>query len=235
MSRYNIFMTEMIDIKIASNPSEIEAALSVRRKVFVEELKLDENIEFDGNDYVNATHLLALADGKPIGTIRIRNYGEFTKFERACVLPEYRKTNVSVLMMDAAMKLSAQRGYYSARGMCEKELLARWKEASAIPNPDLPVVDHHGKKFIEIIHQLPETKDRISMKTPAGLLTLKEGEWFDDKIKGRYELITKKASNHIEALIEKVKILKIKPDKQVFDWHPPLKHTPIDFLDGKKR
>ena len=71
---YNLPMiTGNLDILIVSNEKEYAQAMAVRREVFVDELKIAENKEFDGNDF-GATHILALDNGVPVGTMRIRYF-----------------------------------------------------------------------------------------------------------------------------------------------------------------
>ena len=91
-------ITSKLNIVIVSNDSEFAQAMGIRRSVFVDECKLDEKKEFDGNDYC-ATHILALDGDTPVGTMRIRYFNGFVKMERMCVVKDYRKTDASEQIM----------------------------------------------------------------------------------------------------------------------------------------
>lgn len=60
-----------IEIVVVQKQADFDEAMKIRRKVFVEEQKIPEEKEFDGNDFVS-THLLAKVDGVAVGTMRIR-------------------------------------------------------------------------------------------------------------------------------------------------------------------
>ena len=68
-------------------------AFAIRRRVFVEEQGIAEALEFDGLDPA-ARHLLAVVDGAPAGTLRIRliEQGRTAKIERVAVLAPQRGT-----------------------------------------------------------------------------------------------------------------------------------------------
>jgi predicted GNAT family N-acyltransferase len=63
--------------------------MQVRKQVFVDELGLDPEIDFDGLDY-ESVHFLLEVDNKPVGTARWRETDEGIKIERLSILKEYR-------------------------------------------------------------------------------------------------------------------------------------------------
>ena len=68
----------------------LNAALAVRRRVFVEEQDVPERLELDGKDEP-ATHFLARSEGDPVGTARLRDHGDgVAKVERVAVLESHR-------------------------------------------------------------------------------------------------------------------------------------------------
>ncbi len=72
---------------------EIEQALAIRRKVFVEEQVIPEELEQDGYD-AEAIHYLAWVDGIPAGAVRLLPQGREVKLQRMAVLPEFRRQGV---------------------------------------------------------------------------------------------------------------------------------------------
>lgn len=57
-------------VRVAEDPADREACFAVRKEVFVAEQGVAEDIEYDAYDAV-AVHVLAVADGVPLGTGRL--------------------------------------------------------------------------------------------------------------------------------------------------------------------
>ncbi|MBP2646216.1 MAG: yjcF [Firmicutes bacterium] len=112
---------------------DLATAIDIRRKVFIEEQKVPEELEIDEYDYDGVTqHVLALdQDGRAVGTARFRPYGEGKlKIERVAVLAQSRGCDIGSKMMSfieaealkngyLALKLEAQvhaRSFYERRG-----------------------------------------------------------------------------------------------------------------------
>lgn len=89
-----------VSIEITQN---IAACLELRRVVFIEEQGVSETDERDDLDS-QATHLLALADGKPVGSARLLTFGNTGKIGRVCVLKEQRGTGLGAELIRAAVK-----------------------------------------------------------------------------------------------------------------------------------
>lgn len=65
----------MIEIREALGGPDMEAALTLRHAVFIEEQRVDEPHDRDDRDPV-ATHFVALHDGRVVGTCRVFPSGE---------------------------------------------------------------------------------------------------------------------------------------------------------------
>ena len=83
---------------------DIEACLSVRRIVFIQEQGVSEAEEIDGLD-AEALHILAAVDGVPMGTARILIDGATAKIGRVCVLSEQRGTGLGAAVMRKALEV----------------------------------------------------------------------------------------------------------------------------------
>lgn len=89
----------------------LEDALAVRRRVFVEEQGVPEDLEVDGRDG-SAAHFVAYVDGKPVGAARLREYAATTgKVERVAVLEPERGSGVGRALMDAAESAARREGF----------------------------------------------------------------------------------------------------------------------------
>jgi predicted GNAT family N-acyltransferase len=105
-----------IDIREARSAAELEQAQAIRCAVFVAEQGVAEALEIDGRDET-ARHLLALRDGDPVGTLRLRwlDGGRTVKIERVAVLAAARAQKVGQALVAAALDLARAEGTGEAR------------------------------------------------------------------------------------------------------------------------
>ena len=75
----------------------------LRRIVFIDEQGVSEADEIDDRDG-EAIHLLAVADGRPLGTARLLIEGDIGKIGRVCVLQEARGTGLGAALIRAAVE-----------------------------------------------------------------------------------------------------------------------------------
>ena len=138
-----------IAVKQVRSIKEKKHAISIRRKVFVEEMNIPENIEIDKHDE-SAKHILAYIENKPIGTARWRKTSHGLKLERFAVLKEYRSRGAGKALTKYIIKkinkekmifLNSQ---YSAIGFYEK--LGFKKIGNIFIEVDIP----HQKMFYNI-------------------------------------------------------------------------------------
>lgn len=80
-------------IRIAKNQKEIFSLLKLRRLVFINQQKVDVNIEQDDDD-IEAIHFIVLDQDKIIGTCRLVINQEKAKLGRMVVSEEYRHRNI---------------------------------------------------------------------------------------------------------------------------------------------
>lgn len=165
-----------IEIVVVQNQADFDEVMKIRRKVFVEEQKIPEEKEFDGNDFVS-THLLAKVDGVAVGTMRIRYFADFTKFERMAVLRPFRKSDITDKIMNKGFEFVARKGYRQVYGMCKKELLNRWKACGYEKIEGAPVLQHNGMELIPIKRELPKNGRALNICSHPELLTAREDTW----------------------------------------------------------
>lgn len=104
--RYN--ETPMAISIIETRWDEHEAALrALRQQVFINEQRVPEDLEWDGEDD-KAVHFLALdADHNPVGCIRLLPTGQIS---RLCVLSEHRNNGVGSSLLVAAEEAARANG-----------------------------------------------------------------------------------------------------------------------------
>lgn len=92
---------EIIVKKITDNHI-LEEAFKIRRKVFVEEQKVDEQEEYEFEE--DSTHFIAEIEGVYVGTARWRKTEKGVKLERFAVLNEYRSMGVGSALVQAVVE-----------------------------------------------------------------------------------------------------------------------------------
>ena len=87
-----------ITIKLVETEEDMEAAVSIRFRVFVDEQSVPPEIELDEYDAV-ATHAIALLDGKAVGTGRAIVEGGSASIGRMAVDRAHRRGGVGGLIL----------------------------------------------------------------------------------------------------------------------------------------
>lgn len=93
-------------VKIVSWKDAGSALADIRRRVFIEEQSVPENLEWDGMDD-DAVHVLALDATRAIGCARMLPGG---RIGRMAVLPEWRGRGVGRAMLETLIALSREQG-----------------------------------------------------------------------------------------------------------------------------
>jgi len=103
-----------IQVVAADSHALLEAAYAIRRRVFIEEQHVPEEIELDDDD-ARAFHALALRDGKPAGCGRYVEHspGEI-KIGRMASLRELRGTGIGRAVLEFLIATARNRGYTRA-------------------------------------------------------------------------------------------------------------------------
>jgi predicted GNAT family N-acyltransferase len=78
-------------------------AFALRREVFVIEQQIDEAEEFDAHD-LTARHLVALSEGRVVGTLRLIGETGMVRVGRVAVAQAFRGRGIALAMMRYAMQ-----------------------------------------------------------------------------------------------------------------------------------
>jgi predicted GNAT family N-acyltransferase len=106
-------MTDLV-VRTAASPADRDACFAIRKTVFVDEQGVPAEAELDEHDAA-ATHLLALADDRPIGTMRWRTAEpSMAKVERVAVLREGRGLGAGAALMNEALRQITAGGHTQA-------------------------------------------------------------------------------------------------------------------------
>jgi predicted GNAT family N-acyltransferase len=93
--------------------AQMKHAHEIRRRVFIEEQNVPEEIEMDEDD-AHAFHALAILGGKPVGCGRFVAHGEEVKIGRMAVLPDLRTRGIGREILLFLMRAATERGYRNA-------------------------------------------------------------------------------------------------------------------------
>lgn len=102
-------MKVAIRIRKVSADKDIRRAFAIRMRVFVKEQGVPEEIELDRDDE-RATHLLAVAGEKSIGTARVVVRRGSAKIGRMAVLKSYRRRGVGKQLLKRAIATATRQG-----------------------------------------------------------------------------------------------------------------------------
>ena len=107
-------MKEIEVVEVRSR-ERLAQAFAIRRAVLVDEQGVSLALEMDGRDH-EARHLLALYEGEPVGTLRLRRVedGRVAKIERVAVVPRAREAKIGHRLVGAALALSRTAGAETA-------------------------------------------------------------------------------------------------------------------------
>ncbi len=96
------------------SPADLQRAFAIRRRVFIEEQHVPEEIELDAEDS-HAFHALAIFDGVAIGCGRMVDHGPHeVKIGRMAVLPEFRNAGVGAGILRFLIDRARVRGFSRA-------------------------------------------------------------------------------------------------------------------------
>ncbi|MFN3076937.1 MAG: GNAT family N-acetyltransferase [Alphaproteobacteria bacterium] len=176
-------MRECLSVGIAKTFDEIVQAIAIRSAVYVGEQGWPFAEEWDGNDFT-ATHFLAKVNGDSAGSLRVRYFGDFVKFERLAVLPKYRqkrygKKGVAFALGDTAIDFCLKKGFTRFYGHALQELVPFWgKIGRGLMKPVYSEsFDCNGKTVVPMYGEIPPPQDRLSLESGHYVLVRPEGDW----------------------------------------------------------
>ena len=92
---------------------QMRQAHAIRRRVFIEEQSVPEEIELDADD-AHAFHVLAILDGAAVGCGRFVVHGDEVKIGRMAVLANLRTHGIGRAILESLMRAAKQRGFRRA-------------------------------------------------------------------------------------------------------------------------
>jgi hypothetical protein len=168
-----------IRAEIVTSYEQLQHAYAIRSICFMEERGVKARHEFDGNDY-QATHLIVYSDDEPVGTLRIRWFKDFAKFERTAFRKDYRNSHVLKQFAYFAFDHVARKGYDKVITHAQPKYARLWKIILGfkVAEGKQPVYfEGHEEPYIELVKELTPPPNAISEKTDGKVLFRIEGFW----------------------------------------------------------
>jgi predicted GNAT family N-acyltransferase len=128
-----------LQVRLARTDGELQAALDLRRRVFCGEQGVSPEADRDGRD-LEATHLVALDDGRVVGTCRLLFRGRTARLGRLAVEPGARRRGVAAAILRAATD--------AARG-AEADRIELHAQTYALELYEREGYAGHGSEFVE--------------------------------------------------------------------------------------
>ncbi|AWM46174.1 GNAT family N-acetyltransferase [Bacillus amyloliquefaciens] len=101
-----------MQIKRITMEIDLQAALEIRKAVFIEEQQVPESDEFDQFDTLQEQcgHVLVYHENQPAGTGRVRIVNHTGKLERICILKPYRKYGLGKVIIRELENMLREKG-----------------------------------------------------------------------------------------------------------------------------
>ena len=162
--------------KVAATADEIAKVFALRSAVFMTEQHCPYDEEFDGNDYC-ATHILGTVNGEPAAVLRVRYFADFAKIERLAVLPRFRRTLITKVVVEAGIEICSRKGYRKLYGHAQKRLTRFWAKFGFKPlNKNFPLV-YSDHEYVEMWAEIERRADAITMMSDPYVIVRPEGQW----------------------------------------------------------
>jgi hypothetical protein len=168
-----------IRIEIVTTYEQLLHAYAIRSICFMEEHGVPARHEFDGNDY-QATHVIAYAGDEPIGTLRIRWFKDFAKFERTSFRRAHRDMRTVKAVAEFSFDHVARKGFDKVITHAQPKFARLWRMSLGFKNAEgkKPVYfEGHEQPYIELVKELTPPPNAISERTDATVLFRIEGSW----------------------------------------------------------
>lgn len=166
-----------LEVTVARTLDQVVMAMTLRGVIYLGEQHAPYGEEYDGNDLVGASHLIAWRGREPVGVLRLRWFADFAKVERAAVLQQYRRYGVMRLLMQEALRYSARRGYRKVIGHAQLERVKYWRTHGFRVRAERPEFYFSDYAYVEIERDLIPPANAITPETDPMVLIRPDGDW----------------------------------------------------------
>lgn len=172
-------LSNSIRIEIVTTYEQLLHAYAIRSICFMEENGVKARHNFDGNDF-QATHVLIYDADEPIGSVRIRWFSDFARFERMCFRKEYRNARSLKACAEYIFAHVARKGYKQVITSASPKYARLWRSLlgfRVIEGKEPVLFDGYDEPFIDLVRDLEPPSDAITIHSDTAVLYRVEGAW----------------------------------------------------------
>lgn len=174
MKEFSKMKTSNLKIKVVSNHEEMLKASLIRAIVYMHEQNCPYEEEFDLNDFT-CTQIIGLIDNEPILTARIRYFGNFAKFERLAIRPQFRGLGYGHSLIQFMLELVKQKGISNCYLHAQKRLKHFYEGYGfKVIGQQFSFSDHD---YIEMVCMLNEDEPVFQIGQNPHIVNRPEGSW----------------------------------------------------------
>jgi len=170
-------MPDSLKVTVARTLDQVVMAMTLRGVIYLGEQNAPYSEEYDGNDLVGASHLIAWKENEPVGVLRLRWFADFAKVERAAVLDRHRRDGVMRVLMQEAQRYAARRGYRKMLGHAQMNRVKYWRTHGFKVRADRPKFYFSDYEYVEIERELIPPANAITAETDPMVLIRPDGDW----------------------------------------------------------
>ena len=164
----------VVTIKLATTSDELMQCYMLRAAVFMGEQHCPYDEDFDGNDYT-ATHVIMYVDGEPAGSMRLRWFQSFCKFERCVVLRRYRGLGIHHTINAWCKELARRKGYTKIYLHLQTRLMAMM-EKEGFRRVDDRVFKFSDHEYYAVYCELTPEGDAVGLETDPMVMNRPEDQ-----------------------------------------------------------
>lgn len=168
-----------IRAEVVTTYEQLLHAYAIRSICFMEEHGVKARQTFDGNDY-QATHIIVYAGDEPVGTLRIRWFKDFAKFERTSFRKAHRNIHILKFCAQFAFDHVARKGFDKVITHAQPKYARLWRVILGFKNVSGKPAFYfkgHDEPYIELVKELTLPANAISESTDTAVLFRIEGFW----------------------------------------------------------
>jgi predicted GNAT family N-acyltransferase len=165
-----------ISVAVVRSLDDLQKVYILRALTYMAEQECPYEEEFDGNDLC-ALHLLALENGQPAGSLRIRFFSDFCKIERVCIDPRRRGGALLNFLMAHAFEIIARKGYKRALAYIQARLEQMWKHVMTCEVIAREGFGVSGFDYLTLDIPVPQHPEAIKFDSDPFVVLRPEGAW----------------------------------------------------------
>lgn len=194
-------MSKKMKVTVAKSLDDLMKVMVLRGIIFIGEQGHKYNMEFDEHELCNRTHLLAYDDAnEPIGIMRILKDGNYAKFERLAVLPQYRGKGVAENIVKAGIKYCEMQKVENVCLFCEPPLVDYWNKQKFERVGGSKILQYRGLHLVPVMRKINGQSDFSAQEKNdiPPIFLYQKGNWIDADPEMTKLLIIKKQNSTLK-------------------------------------